>query len=227
MESRGIEPTLPTYHAVMRSLKHLKQSNKLLAILEQMKTLGIADITAYNITISNFTETNPEIAESIWNDLNVNSPITPTIVTFNLLAHMYHYHKSEKKFLNLFQQISDIGLLPNLATYKILIQRYSKDVEMVESFWNLLLTQGIQPTMEVYTMVTRVYADTKNSEKFEKLVAEICEKALTLDTLSFYAIVNGFLELGRVEDALNWGEDNLDRWIEYVMVCILPVCILI
>lgn len=207
MTQEGLEPDTNVYNNLLRALQKLKQDEKVENIFRNLKESGVADISVYNTMVSVVGLSDLKRAEAIFEEVKNDPEIKINIGTYNSLARVYYRHGEEQKFLDLFQEISSVGLLPNLATYNILFTKFQHTPEKLDPIYKLMVGQGIVTPEYLYKDLATLYSTSPTtSDLFLALAAEIHEKRVEIDEEIFGPFLNGFIQLGLLDEALTWTE---------------------
>ncbi|XP_020213448.1 pentatricopeptide repeat-containing protein At5g02830, chloroplastic isoform X1 [Cajanus cajan] len=148
----------------------------------------------------------------IYEDL-LNQKITPNIYVFNSLMNANARDLSYT--LNLYQNMQNLGLKPDMTSYNILLKAccVAGRVDLAQDIYRDLkhLESEGQIKLDVFTYSTiiKVFADVKLWQMALKIKEDMLSAGVSLNTVAWSSLINACAHAGLVEQAIQLFEEML------------------
>ncbi|KAG4916295.1 hypothetical protein JHK87_053852 [Glycine soja] len=148
----------------------------------------------------------------IYEDL-LNQKITPNIYVFNSLMNVNSHDLSYT--LNLYQNMQNLGLKPDMTSYNILLKAccVAGRVDLAQDIYRELkhLESVGQLKLDVFTYSTiiKVFADVKLWQMALKIKQDMLSAGVSLNIVAWSSLINACAHAGLVEQAIQLFEEML------------------
>ncbi|MED6211105.1 hypothetical protein PIB30_070353 [Stylosanthes scabra] len=148
----------------------------------------------------------------IYEDL-LNQKITPNIYVFNSLMNVNTHDLSYT--LNLYQNMQNLGLKPDMTSYNILLKAccVAGRVDLAQDIYRELkqLESAGRLRLDVFTYSTiiKVFADAKLWQMALKIKEDMLSAGVSLNTVAWSSLINACAHAGLVEQAIQLFEEML------------------
>ena len=143
----------------------------------------------------------------------IKSGISPTIVTFNSIIHVFCYSRK----LGLGREVKDTmirhGPQPNTISYTTLLDAYCRegDVATMVELFDEMMGRGIVPNTVTYSVIMKGFCRAGLLGKAAKVLNDMLSKGIVADQITFNTLIQGFCEAGDVGMAIRVYEEMVNH----------------
>lgn len=200
-------------HAVMRIFEKMKKDQIMPDIITVNKVLGTC-----------WKRSNLAGAQVVWDRMPLLS-LTPNRDTFRSIIGLKSQTFDVEKVVQYMQEMENMGLKPDQATFSFAIRSCNKDTARAHDFVRLMQQYGHQPTLIHYTELLHVYIRSDRMPQIADLVASMRGEGIVLDDVFVTAWGLGYLKTGDWHSCVNvlaTNSKDFERSMRYqlsVMLC--------
>ncbi|KAL5560623.1 hypothetical protein UlMin_036834 [Ulmus minor] len=171
------------------------------------------DVFAYNIVINGNCMKGQTSRALEWMHFMISNGCAPNIVTFNTVIHALSKEGDMEKARRYFYGITDMGISPNTITYNIMLDGYVKagDIDEAEMLYEEMRNKGISPDGLSFNIFIAGRYKYGIENIGDTLLSDIAEPQLFPDCSLFDVSVAGFCWMGRLDEAMEFVENMLER----------------
>eukprot|EP00026_Physarum_polycephalum_P002174 Phypoly_transcript_02179.p1 GENE.Phypoly_transcript_02179~~Phypoly_transcript_02179.p1 ORF type:complete len:937 (+),score=182.88 Phypoly_transcript_02179:84-2894(+) len=202
MEKLGLEPNIRTFNGLL----HLVISNASLFpnILAQISQKGLEfDVATYNIVMRHYFLVGQSEKSLEIELLMEKSGVTPNVITFNQLLHIWAKKADPKKCDEILDRMRARNIHPTLASYTILIQLHVNKLHDVETGLRLfseMKAQGIVPDARPYDTLIEALSARGDSQRSLELFHEMQHGGYAEGTMAYSVLIDKFTKEGKFEE---------------------------
>ncbi|CAL9090174.1 unnamed protein product, partial [Musa acuminata var. zebrina] len=191
LRSRGIQPSIGTSNALIRSVSRAKGSD--------------AGFQIYNHIFK------PEPAGC--DGVGVKLRVSPNVGTFNTLLLALHREGNLERPKEIRDEMESVGCDPNVFTYSILMAGYCDEgmMDSARGLWEEMAAKGIKPDIMSFNTLISGYCKVEEMERAEDLYRQMILSEIEPTVTTFEQLIKGHCNIGDIDSGLLLYQDMRRR----------------
>jgi leucine-rich PPR motif-containing protein len=205
MDSTTTPPDIECFNIVMHGFSVIKQVDKAVELMEQLKSNGIEpNVQTYNIIIKGYTVLEqPEKAEEILSRGKeiFQQPIEASIYSSLMVSYVRTGKLREAE--RVYQQMLEQQIEPDVVAYNTLLNAYAKEGrdDKMKQVLDLLQKENKIKDAVTYSILLQYQIKNNQFGQAIQMFNQMKQEKVPLDVYIFSIMINGYLDQGQVEEA--------------------------
>ncbi|KAF2288896.1 hypothetical protein GH714_022629 [Hevea brasiliensis] len=198
----GLDPSLLSGSTNVNPMINLEQEIELLLEKIIRSNLNLANV-AFGIYITALCERGKIDGALLCLRKMIDVGCSPLPFTFNSLFKCIRQDGHLESFEPLIDIMQEWGIVPDLATYLIMVNEYCKWKDLTSAFHVLdqMEERGLKPSVAIYDSIISCLSKEKRMFEAETLFRRMHEAGVDLDATVYTTMINGYFKNGQALEA--------------------------
>ena len=202
MISSGIEPNVITFNTMIQAYSLTGNLEKVEELYLRMIADGIVrNQITYNTMLNAYSK-GEKLDKSVeLFDQIISDGFKPNSLVYNTMISIYGRSKSFEKADGILKKMKDLGIERSAPIYNSLIKCHEHDLLRVDSLFQEMIAEKIQPTVITFNSMIHAYSAGGNLDKAVELFDRMTKDGIKPNLITYNSIIHCYTKVGKLNEA--------------------------